>query len=458
MEYQEFLNKKTHVGGDYGFNYIFMPDYLFDFQKCLVEWAIKKGRSAIFADTGMGKTIMELVWAQNIVQKTNKHILIAAPLAVSHQIQREGKKFGIECKVSRDGNPASKITITNYEKLHLFNSDDYIGFIADESSILKNYDGVRRLIITEFMKKLPYRMLCTATAAPNDHIELGTSAEALGEMGYMDMLGRFFKNDQNNCSKRKAYSRQGGNGAIKWRFKKHAIIPFWQWIASWARAIRKPSDLGFDDSNFQLPPLIENQHLIKNTKPLPGELFIRPAIGLKEQRQELSMTLKQRCEKAAELVNKNTIAVIWCHYNQEGDLLEKLIPEAVQISGKDSDDKKERILQEFTDNKIRILITKPKISGFGLNWQHCSHTVMFPSHSFEQYYQSIRRFWRYGQKNPVNVDIVTTGGGQQILENLQRKSRQADDMFISLVKYMNDSININNKKDFLIKTEMPTWL
>jgi hypothetical protein len=451
-KYDEFLKEKSQLGTFDGFVPVYMPEFLFDFQKALVDWSIRKGRSAIFADCGLGKTPIQLVWAENIVRKTGKKVLIATPLAVSHQTVREGEKFGIECARSDYGKPASSITITNYEKLHLFDSRDYIGMVCDESSILKNYNGTRRGIITEFMKKLPYRLFCTATAAPNDYIELGTHSEALGELGYMDMLNRFFKNDNNTS----ALNRFHGQ-AKQWRFKHHAQKPFWQWVSSWARAMRKPSDMGFDDGKFILPSLIENQVMIENTKALPGELFVRPAIGLWEQREELKITLEERCHKVADLVKNNGIALVWCNLNAEGDLLSKIIPEAVQVSGSDSDDKKETILRDFSDGKIKILITKPKIAGFGLNWQHCSHMTFFPSHSFEQYYQGIRRCWRFGQENPVVVDIVTTGGGQSVLENLQRKAKTADLMFSQLVDYMNDSIKLQTD-NFNKTMEAPPWL
>jgi len=440
-----------------GFKPLFIPDYLFDFQKSIIEWSIRKGRNAIFADCGLGKTPMFLVWAENVVRHTNKNVLIATPLAVSHQTIREGEKFGIEVKRSDDGQPKGKITVTNYERLHLFNTDDYEGVICDESSILKNFDGKRKTIITEFSRKKPYRLLCTATASPNDYIELGTTSEALGELGYMDMLNRFFKNEQSNCALKTQY-RGRGDRAPLWRFKKHAEIPFWKWVCSWARACRRPSDLGFDDGNFVLPELIEKQHLIEDTPLLPGELFARPACGLTEQRQELRLTLEQRCEKAAELVKNNGTAIMWCYLNDEGDYLEKIVPDSIQVSGKDSDELKEEKLISFINGQSRILITKPKIAGFGLNMQHCAHMTFFPSHSFEQYYQSVRRCWRFGQLKPVTVDIITTHGGESVLRNMQKKSAAAYKMFTELVKYMNASQKIEINKSYNKKMEVPAWL
>lgn len=459
-DYQEFLDKKIHYGEYSGFDPLFMPSSLMDFQSYLVDWAVRKGRCAIFADCGLGKTLMQLVWAQNIVEKTNKNILILTPLAVANQTVKEGEKFGIECFKSDSGQPAGKISVTNYEKLHLFNPHDFVGIVCDESSILKNFDGKRKGQITQFARLMPYRLCCTATAAPNDYVELGTTSEAIGDLGYMDMLNRFFKND-NNTSDTKGQWR---HGPIKWRFKHHAQQPFWQWVSSWARALRKPSDIGFQDNGFILPELIENTILIQNTKPLPGEMFVRPAIGLQEQRKEMRLTLEERCNKVAALVSNHNISVVWCSLNDEGDLLEKIIPNSIQISGSDSDEYKEMAISWFQGDQCicghssdkRVLITKARLTGFGLNWQHCNHMTFFPSHSFEQYYQGVRRCWRFGQKNPVTVDIVTTGGGLAVMENLKRKSEAAGVMFDSLVQYMNDAITFQ-KREFNEEVKIPAW-
>jgi hypothetical protein len=299
-------------------------------------------------------------------------------------------------------------------------------------------------------------LLCSATAAPNDYIELGTSAEALGVMGYMDMLNRFFKNDNNTSDTRKS-SHHGGQVA-KWRFKRPAEEPFWRWVCSWARAVRKPSDMGFDDADFVLPELIERETVVDCSRPLNGKLFVEPARGLKEQREERRMTLKERCEEVANKVNGNSIAVVWCNLNDEGDLLEQIIHDAKQIKGAMDDDKKEATLSDFAEGNIRVLVIKPKIGAFGLNWQHCAHETFFPSHSYEQYYQGVRRCWRFGQTRPVVVDIITTKGEFEVLKNLQRKSKQADQMFSKLVGYMNDSLRIEHKNDFTKQERMPAWL
>jgi SNF2 family DNA or RNA helicase len=465
MNYEQFLGKKAQLGTASGFKPVWIPAFLFEFQIYLVEWSIRKGRTAVFADCGLGKTPIQLVWAENVVRHTNKPVLILTPLAVSAQTLQESEKFGIEAKRSSDGTSVNraKVIITNYERLHYFDWQDFSGCVCDESSILKSFDGVRRKEITEFMRKVPYRLLCTATAAPNDYIELGTSAEALGELGYMDMLNRFFKNDQHTIKPRvyrhKGKSFQLLDDRAKWRFKGHAEIPFWRWVCSWARAMRRPSDLDFDDAGFILPALIESQHLVDAQTTAPGYLFSMPAVGLHEQREERRRTIEERCEKVASLVSHTgEPALVWCHLNQEGDLIEKMIPYAQQVSGKDTDEAKEAKFLDFANGDLRVLITKPKIGAWGLNFQHCAHVTFFPSHSFEQYYQGVRRCWRFGQKRPVRVDIVTTEGEKSVLENLQNKAKSADAMFSNLVQEMNRAQQIGRGVDYPIGTEVPSWL
>ena len=453
-QYLEFLDKKTQGGADSGFDPVWMPDFLFDFQAEMVEWAVRKGRAAIFADCGLGKTPMGLTWASNVARKTGKPVLYLTPLAVAVQTINEAEKFGVEAVHSRDGASKGHVVVANYEKLHFFNPDDFGGVVCDESSILKSFAGARRGDITAFMRKVPYRLLQTATAAPNDFIELGTSSEALGYMGHMDMLNRFFKNDLNNS----ATGRMHGE-VIKWRLKGHAELPFWRWVCSWARAIRRPSDIGFDDSRFVLPELVEVEHLVEVNELADGMLFAMPAQGLKEQREEARRSLQDRCEKVASLVNNTgEPALVWCHLNDEGDMLEKLIPDAVQVSGSDSDERKEDRLESFASGKSRVLITKPKIGAWGLNFQHCNHVTFFPTHSFEQYYQGVRRCWRFGQKRPVTVDVVATEGSLGVVRNLQRKATQADKMFSNLVAEMNNARSIDRVNNMTQKLELPSWV
>jgi hypothetical protein len=454
-DYREFLNRKSQDDTYAGFEPIWMPDFLYDFQKSLVDWATRKGKCAIFADCGLGKTPMQLVWAENVVRKTNKRVLILTPLAVSHQTLFESHKFGIECHRSHSGELFNGIVVTNYERLHHFSPEDFGGVVCDESSILKSFNGATKGAVTEFMRKLPYRLLTTATAAPNDYIELGTSSEALGELGHMDMLNRFFKNDSNNSSTGRHYGE-----VVKWRFRGHAETPFWKWVSSWARALRRPSDYGFEDNGFILPELKERDHLVDIKEPAEGFLFTLPAVGLFEERQEKRRTIGERCERVAHIVEKTKKpALVWCHLNDEGDLLEEIIPDATQISGKDSDDAKEEKFLDFIAGKIRVLVTKPKIGAWGLNLQHCAHVVFFPSHSYEQYYQGVRRCWRYGQKNPVTVDIVTTEGEIAVMKNLKRKAASADKMFTALVSHMNESVAIDRHTNQYHKQEaVPSWL
>ncbi len=457
MSYLSYLQSKSDSGEYSGFDPIYMPKELQDFQMFLVDWSVRKGRAGLFSDCGTGKSFMELVWAANIVRKTNGNVIICTPIAVGEQMRLEAEKFNIDDVTrSRDGKIRSKITITNYEMLHLFDSNDFDGFVGDESSILKNFKGARKAEITIFARKIKYRLLATATAAPNDFIELGTSSEALGYMGYMDMLSMFFKNDQNNC----ATNRRGRfTEATKWRLKGHAHSSFWRWVTSWARAIRKPSDIGFSDNGYDLPPLIENAHKLDISRnPNPGELFTFAANGLNEVRDERRATIRERCEFAANLVNnKQGASVSWCNLNDEGDLLTELIDGAVQVSGKDCDEKKEDKLIAFTKGEIEKLVIKPKIGAWGLNWQHCCHTTFFPAYSYEQYYQAIRRFLRFGQVESVECDLIYTQGDNNSMTNLRRKQKQADEMFTALVKEMNNPLNINNITSFKNKMETPKW-
>lgn len=449
-EYMDFLARKAQLGTDDGFDPVWMPDFLFDFQRSLVEWSLRKGRGAIFADCGLGKTPMQLVWAENVRRHTGKPVLILTPLAVSGQTVREADKFGIECARSPDGKIAAGITVTNYERLHHFDPSDFSGVVCDESSAIKHFEGARQKIVTEFMRKMPYRLLCTATAAPNDYIELGTSAEALGQLGRMDMLSRFFKNDENSL-----HPIWWG---ARWRLKPHGEQTFWRWVCSWARAVRKPSDLGFDDGRFMLPELRVQDTIIKNHSPLNGMLFTMEALTLDEQRAERRATMVPRCEEVARKVDHKEAAVMWCELNDEGDLLEKLVPDAKQVKGSMSDEEKEETFAAFASGQLKKLVTKKRIGAFGLNWQHCAHMTMFPAHSFEQYYQGVRRCWRFGQTKPVVVDIVTTEGESGVMKNLQRKADQADKMFETLVAEMNNAIKIERRSTRTNTMEAPSWL
>ena len=472
MNYQEFINKKSQCGYNSGFEPLWIPDWLFDFQKYVTSWQIEKGRGASFEDCGLGKTLQQLVWAKNIFLHTKKPVLILTPLAVSHQTVKEAHKFNIDASIST-GKILSEINVTNYEKLHLFDPDSFSGVVCDESSILKHYTGKTQKDVTRFMAKIPYRSLWTATAAPNDWVELGTSSEAIGELTHSDMLKRFFKYCDDKAQKKDAQLQDEAERAKnyykklsfrvsqsigQWRLKNHAVTPFWRWVSSWSRACKIPSDLGFSDEGFILPELIDNIHIVQPSEPPEGILFHLPAIGLGEERVERKNTIKERCEKVLELVDGKDSSAIWCHYNPEGDFLEKIIPDSKQISSKTPEEERVEIYEAFANKQLKRVITKPKIGAWGLNWQHCAHVVKFASHSFEQDYQSVRRCWRFGQKRRVVVDTIASEGESRIVSNLQRKYTQSEVMFNTLVSEMNNQERIKIEDTYTKKQELPSWL
>ncbi len=448
MNYQEFLQRKKHTSIKQGLSFLHDNSFLFDYQRHVCQYAIEKGRAAIFLDTGLGKTLIELVVADNYVRQTNKPVLIITPLAVAFQFINEAERFGIDgVKYSKDGAISSKIVVCNYERLDKFNSDDFDCVILDESSILKNFDGAIKSQVTAFLKKVKYRYLFTATPSPNDYIELGTSSEALGYMGYMDMLKKYFSNNENNVVKAQ-------NIGTKWVLKPHAVDSFFEWVASWSISVRKPSDIGYTDERHNLPELIVNHNQIFNDKNLcidnQFQLFNAPARRLTEVREENKATVENRCQKAVSLAHD--VSVYWCNTNQENDLLSEYDTEAREITGSMSLDEKEDVLINFANGNIRRLITKPKITSFGLNWQHCNHTVYFPTFSYEQYYQAIRRFWRFGQKLPVVVDLVYSDGQEKVINSLIEKARKADEMYEKL----NSKINGEYKNTIEIYEKQPT--
>lgn len=500
-DYETFLDRKSQMGSSGGFAPTFLPDFLFDFQAALVDWSVRKGRAAIFADTGTGKTIMELVWAENIIRHTNGRVLLLTPLAVGAQMVEEGYKFGIAVGRSRDGTlPQERIVVTNYEQLGKFDSADFAGTICDESSIIKHQSGATQKQVNRFLLKVPYRLLATATAAPNDYVELGTSSEALGYLGHSDMLTRFFIMDDKKRTRmndvKLARAARGGNYYQKlsyrvaqqigaWRLKGHAEGPFWQWVCSWAKACRKPSDLGFDDGKFLLPEMIEREHTIEPHTAPDGMLFTVPAFGLQEERDERRRTLRERCAYVAKLCEPFDYSIIWCDLNPEGELLEELIPYAIEVAGKHSDNYKEAAAEWFKGKRCicddplfrkhvstwemqpgcrcghkgghRRLVSKGRVFGFGLNFQICHHVVTFATHSYEKFYQSVRRCYRFGQTHPVTVDIISTTGEVHVRDNMRRKSKAADVMFTNLVRYMNDAQHLERAKETQ-EVRVPGWL
>ena len=639
MNYEDFLEGKRHRPANYGIEPHYLPDGMFDYQQHVTEYAIRKGRCAVFLDTGMGKTLIELTVAKNYREHTGKPTLILTPLAVAFQFIKEAAKFGItDIQYSKDGKHEAGIVVCNYERLDKFNSNDFGCVILDESSILKNFDGAIKAEVTQFMRKVGYRYLFTATPSPNDFVELGTSSEALGYMGHTDMLGRFFTNNEGG-------TLAPQNIGTKWILKGHAVDGFFAWVSSWSVSARKPSDIGFDDSRHVLPALQVVRHSVKNDENLVVDgqiqLFNQIARRLTEVRVENKQTVQKRCDKAAELASQHDLSVVWCNFNNEGDLLERIIPNAVQISGGMSIDDKEAAIQWFLGEKclcgsklmpklaacgkrnmptedapnmqptqangsvedhrdellkktpdtwpnttsgiqsgsvlmktgssartkpdgssieatqstgsnvsevhpngqrttqkkgsvsgskntaltsthtpeclpnkvegvpfvdaskvgedytltiattkgmsedycaanvtlgsdnsqtalndlsplpctcghvsgVRRLVSKPKILGFGLNFQHCAHTVYFPTFSYEQYYQSIRRFWRFGQQRPVTVDLVFSDGQQRVLDSLVAKTEKANELFDKL----NSAIN-SNFKDSIVRFDQPVQL
>lgn len=463
MNYADFLTGKAQLENTGGFEPVNLPGHLFDFQRFLVDWAIRQGRAGLFADCGLGKSPMELAWADNVYHHTGKPVLLLTPLAVGFQMASEAHKFGHDADLSRTGKATAPITITNYEQLGKFKPDLFGGVVCDESSILKSFDGATKAAVTEFVRRIQYRLLGTATAAPNDWIELGTSSEALGDLGYMDMLGRFFINKDRKQSSRggramrwESSDRVGLERPGEWRLKNHATEPFWRWVATWARAIRKPSDFGYNDDGFHLPGLVEQIHMVMPRNGHDDQLFDIPGNGLHEEREENRRTLTERCEAAADALDHADCGVAWCHLNDESTLLAKLIPGAVEIAGSDSPDEKEAKLSGFSEGSIPFLVTKPSIGAWGLNWQHAHHMTYFPSHSYEQYYQAIRRMWRFGQNQPVKVDVITTPGGERVLRNLHRKADQADEMFDRLIHHMNSALGVTSSA-VEHEMEMPPW-
>lgn len=430
MEYTEFLQRKQIVDAPSGFNPDSVDSFLFDFQADITKWAIRRGRAAIFADCGLGKTPMQLEWAKNITEHTCGKVLIVAPLAVSGQTINEGKKFDIEVK--RFGQD-SAIQIINYEQMHKIDPDDYVGIVLDESSILKSFTGKYRTELIGMFQNTPYRLACTATPSPNDYMEIGNHAEFLGVMSRTEMLSMFFINDA------------GDTGT--WRLKGHAESEFWKFVCSWAVMIRKPSDLGYFDNGFTLPDLKIIPHVIKSNRPLNGSLFLFAAKTLSERREARKQSMQERCKVAADLVNNSDETwLIWCDLNAESETLTKMIDGAVEVKGADSPEHKEKSMLDFSAGKIKCLVTKPKIAGFGMNWQIC-HNMAFVglSDSYEAYYQALRRCYRFGQEHEVSAHIITSELEGNVVANINRKEKDAMKMAANMVEHMSEISRENIK-------------
>jgi len=442
VDYNDFLDKKRFKDIPTGItNKPKINDQLFDFQRDIVTWALKRGRACIFADCGLGKTPMQIEWAKHIPGD----VLMVAPLAVADQTIQEGVKFGVNgITYSEKGDKKGKYTITNYERLENFNPMDYTGIVLDESSILKSYTGKYRTMLIDRFTSIPFRLACTATPAPNDFMELGNHAEFVGSMTRTEMLSMFFVHD--------------GGETQKWRLKGHAEDEFWQWVASWAVMITKPSDLGYDDGKFKLPELKIHEVVVKNDNIPDGFLFELPAATLQERQQARRTTVATRSEESAKIANADSnIVLVWGDRNAECDTMEKLTFGAVQVAGADDHEiKKERLLG-FGKNKYKALVSKPKIAGWGMNWQNCNKMIFNGlSDSYEQFYQAVRRCWRFGQEKPVDVYVVISDLEGAVLENIKRKESQAKEMAEEMVKHM-QKINESNIKGISVeKTDYKT--
>lgn len=453
MEYKEFLKSKAIVVPESGItidkNNI--NPLLFDFQQDIVLWALKKGKSAIFAGTGLGKTLMQLEWAKHINIHTQKPILIVAPLAVAQQTIREGKKINIDTQFVRNKSQIKDngIYITNYEMIHQFDPSVFSGIVLDESSILKSFEGKTRKLITEMFLKIPFKLACTATPSPNDFLEIGNHCEFLNIMSRTEMLATFFVHDGGNTS--------------QWRVKRHAVKDFWKWIASWSVMMSNPKELGYNHISFDLPQL--NIHKIIADK--SNQIYFE-ADTLLEQRQVRRETLSLRVEKAAEIANNlNEPVLCWCELNDESNELTKKINSSIEICGAHDNEYKTNNLLKFAEGKIKVLVTKPSIAGFGMNFQVCSKMIFVGiSHSFESYYQAVRRIWRFGQNKPCDVYIITSEREGAIVKNIERKEKNFTDMLHGIISATQEitSENIKGSKreteNYIpnIDMQIPAWL
>ncbi len=428
--------------------------HLYPHQRDLVDWALRRGRAAIFADTGLGKTAIQIEWARHVA--ATGRVLVLAPLAVAEQTVREAERFGVRARYLREDDASERIVVTNYEMLDRFNPAAFDGIVLDESSILKSFTGSTRHQIIEAFCDTPHRLACTATPAPNDYTELGNHSEFLGIKSRVEMLAEYFVHD--------------GGSTKDWRIKGHAKAAYWRWVSSWGAVVRRPSDLGHDDAAFALPPLEMLEHVIQvshDDAHTVGMLFAPQVTTLADQRATRRMTMESRAETAAALVNgDDRPAIVWCELNDEADLVEDLVVGAVQVKGSDSPEAKRDKMLGFADGTYRVMVTKPSIAGFGMNWQHCSRMVFVgASHSYEQTYQAIRRCWRFGQRSPVHVHVIRAATEQAIVSNYRRKETDAAamvDQMASMVQASLRSISTAarewNPYAPAVEMNVPAWL
>lgn len=443
-EYHQFVASKRREIQPAGFEVSDLPDFLFPHQQAIVRWAVRMGRCAIFADTGLGKTAMQLVWADLVYQKTGQEVVLFAPLAVGDQTAAEAQRFGLRVP-----------HIVNYERLHQIDPSQYGGVVLDESSILKSQSGKTRAALIEAFSRTPYRLACTATPAPNDHTELGNHAEFLGICSKAEMLAEYFVHD--------------GGSTQDWRLKGHAAKDFWRWVSSWAVMLRRPSDLGFEDGRYDLPPLnIETVTIKHETEAQQGMLFGLAATTLTDQRQVKRDSIEERCQCAADLVASKPDEqwLIWCDLNDESSMITSMISGAVEVAGSTSDDDKRAAMLGFARGDVRVLVTKAKIAGFGMNWQSCANMIFVsPTHSYEQWYQAVRRCWRFGQNRPVTAYMIQTSADAPITRNLQRKRDKADAMASEMAAQVktHQMATVLGRRPKIVETanqemRIPTWL
>lgn len=455
MSYADFLASRSAVRTFPGLELGAAPAHLFPFQADLLRWSLRRGRAAIFADTGLGKTRLELEFARRVSREGR--VLVLAPIAVADQTVREGARIGVEAAYCR-ADTGAPITITNYEMVHHFDPARFAGVVLDESSILKSYDGATRNRLVSMFAATPFRLCCTATPAPNDFTELGNHSEFLGALSRVEMLAEFFVHD--------------GGSTQDWRLKGHAVEAFWRWVASWGAVVRTPAALGYPDESYRLPPLQIVEHTIRvdhSDAWAAGALFVDDARTLNEQRAVRRATMDRRCRLIADLVASTPSEpwLVWCELNDEGNLLERLIPDAVQVAGSDALDVKRDRLLGFTDGRHRVLISKSQIAGFGMNWQHCNHMAFVgPSHSYEQTYQAIRRCWRFGQTRPVEVHIACAENEKAIVQNMRRKEADADRLAEETQRHigpaMREAMGATERRwnpyNPTVPMEMPPWM
>ena len=461
MTYEQFIDKKKIESTSCGFdiNRQYLNQRAFEWQKDIIRWMLKKGRAEGWEDCGLGKTVQQLEWANQVCKHMHTSVLLFTPLAVAPQTKREGEKFGISTNIAESQSDIKTgINITNYEKMDKFDLPKFGGVVLDESSILKSYNGKTRNALIERCANVPYRSGWSATPAPNDYMEIGNHAEFLGVMSRSEMLATFFVHD--------------GSDTAKWRLKGHAEDKFWEWIASWAVVLQKPSDLGYEDGGFNLPPLNIHEHFVKSgdMEDIDGQVLLLPKIRqtLSERRDTRKNSLQQRVRKAAEIAHATDEQVlVWCDYNAESELLTKSIRGAVEVKGSDSDKHKMDAMAGFTNGSVRVLVSKPSIAGWGMNWQNCSKQIFVGvSDSYEQWYQAIRRCYRFGQTKPVDVHMILSDSEGAVRENLNRKHEEAQRMTRELIKHTQGILSAEirgttKNSEIYFATEkiiVPSWL